>query len=126
MGWNNERNPKLKALMQGYLERTNGWVHLEEILAAAEKEQTDLPTLPKYVHVTGRSFLCWSNVLGRCTFRDCRFRKEGGHPLPADITDDFTDRVINVIGKRLVTQGAGHMGGLPPKKLKGSKTGTTN
>ena len=63
-GWNDERNPKLKTLMQGYLERTNGRVHLAEILAAAGKGQTDLPTLPKYVHPTGRPFLCWSSVLG--------------------------------------------------------------
>ncbi len=125
MGWNDERNPKLKALMQGYLERTNGRVHLAEILAVAGKGQTDLPTLPKYVHATGRPFLCWSSILGRCTFRDCRFRKEGGHPLPVDITDEFANRVIDVIGKGVGTKG-GHTGGPPPKKLKGRETGPTN
>ncbi len=46
-GWNDGRNPKLKALMQRYLERTNRRVHLAEILAAAGKGQTDLPTLAK-------------------------------------------------------------------------------
>ncbi len=119
-GWNDKRNPKLRALMQGYLEQTNGRVHLAEILAAAGKGQTDLPTLAKYVHATGRPFLCWSSVLGRCTFCDCRFRKEGGHPLPGDITNKFADRVINVIGKGVVTQGK-HTGGSPTKKLKGSE-----
>ncbi len=59
------------------------------------------------------------------SFRDCRFRKEGGHPLPADITDEFADRVIDLIGKRVVTKG-GHMGGPPPKKLKGRETGPTS
>ncbi len=111
--------------MQGYLERTNGRVHLAEILAAAGKGQTDLPTLPKYVHPTGRPFLCWSSVLGQCTFRDCRFRKEGGHPLPGDVTDIFADRVIDVIGKGVVTAN-GHTGGSPTKKQKGSKAGTGN
>jgi hypothetical protein len=121
-GWNDERNPKIKALMQGYLERTNGRVHLAEILAAAGKGQTDLPTLPKYVHPMGRPFLCWSSILGRCTFRNCRFRKEGGHPLPTDVTDNFVDKVINVIGKGVITS-TGHTGGSPAKKQKGSKAG---
>jgi hypothetical protein len=111
--------------MQGYLERTNGRIHLAEILAAAGKGQRDLPTLPKYVHATGRPFLCWSSVLGRCTFRDCRFRKEGGHPLPADVTDEFADRVINVIGKGVVTAN-GHTVGSPAKKQKGSEAGPGN
>jgi hypothetical protein len=100
----------------------NGRVHLVEILAVAGKGQTDLPTLAKYVHTTGRPFLCWSSILGRCTFRDCRFQKEGGHPLTADITDEFADRVIDVIGKGVVMQG-GHTGGSPTKKLKGSEAG---
>ena len=44
------------------------------------------------------------------TYRECRFRKEGGQPLPADIMDDFTDQVIDLIGKgsshnKWVTQG---------------------
>jgi hypothetical protein len=70
-------------------------------------------------------FLCWSSVLGRCTFRDCRFRKEGGHPLPADVTDKFADRVINVIGKGVVTAN-GHTVGSPAKKQKGSEAGPGN
>ena len=103
--------------MQGYLDRTGGRVHLTNILDAAGKRQTDLPTLPKYTHPTGRTFLCWSSVLGRCTWRDCRFRKEGGHLLPGNITDDFADRVIDVIGKGVMT--GGHAVGSPAKKQKG-------
>ncbi len=110
--------------MQGYLEQTNGCIHLADILDAAGKRQTDLPTLPKYLHPTGRSFLCWSSVLGQCTFRECRFRKEGGHPLPGDITDDFADRVIDVIGKGVIT--GGHGGGSPAKKQKGGEGATGN
>jgi hypothetical protein len=111
--------------MQGYLERTHGQVHLAKILTAAGKTQTNLPTLPKYVHTTGRPFLCWSSILGRCTFRDCWFQKEGGHPLPADITDEFANQVIDVIRKEVITHG-GHPGGTPPKKHKGGDGGTQN
>jgi hypothetical protein len=52
-GWHNERHPKIRTLMQSYLEWTNGQVHLAKILEAADTRQTDLPTLPKYVHSTG-------------------------------------------------------------------------
>ena len=86
-------------MMKKYLEQTHGQIHLAEILEAAGTTQTDLPTLPKFVHPTGRSFLCWASVLGKCGFWDCRFRKEGGHPLPGDITDEFADQLISVIGK---------------------------
>ena len=123
-GWTDERNPKIKSLMQGYLDRTGGRVFLTNILEAAGKRQSDLPTLPKYIHPTGRTFLCWSSVLGRCTWRDCRFRKEGGHPLPGDITDDFAERVIDVIGKGVVT--GGHAVGSPAKKQKGGDAATGN
>jgi hypothetical protein len=39
---------------------------------------SDLPTLPKYCHPTGKSFLCWNWVLGRC-FRGPRCRFARGH-----------------------------------------------
>jgi hypothetical protein len=45
MGWNDERHPKIKTLMQGYLECTNGRVHLAEILTAAGKPK---PTCQRY------------------------------------------------------------------------------
>jgi hypothetical protein len=118
MGWNDERHPKIKVVMQGYLAQTNGRVHLAEILTAAGRRQTDLPTLPKYFHATGQPFLCWTSVLGRCTYRDCRFCKEGGHPLPADITNEFADQVIDVIGNGIVKPTAPMGSGSPPKKQK--------
>jgi hypothetical protein len=116
-GWNDQRNPKIKVIMQPYLERTVGRIHLAEIFDAAGKRQTDLPTLKKYVHATGRPFLCWSSVLGRCTFRDCWFKKEGGHPSPTDVTDEFADQVIDVVNKGIVTL-CSPGGGSPPKKQK--------
>jgi hypothetical protein len=115
-----------KAVMQGYLAQTNGRVHLAKILAAAGPHQTNLPTLPKYVHASGRPFLCWTSVLDRCTYRDCRFCKEGGHPLPADITDNFADQVIDVIGKGLLKPITNTGSGSPPKKQKVGDATTQN
>ena len=45
--WHDERHPKLKTMMSAYLKRTNGRVHLAELLQAATKKQKDLPTLPQ-------------------------------------------------------------------------------
>jgi hypothetical protein len=117
--WNDKRHTKLKEMMATYLERTNGRVHLAELLQAAGKKQTDLPTLPQYVHPNGRPFLCWSSVLGRCTFHDCRFLQEGGHPLAKDITDEFADKVVDTLNKGVIAicSNAGQ-GGSPPKKPK--------
>ena len=118
--WHDERHPKLKAMMSAYLERTNGRVHLAEILNAAGKKQTDLPTLPQYVHPNGRPFLCWSSVLGRCTFCECRFLQQGGHPLAKDISDDFADKVVDTINKGIISLCGPPTGGgtSPPKKQK--------
>ena len=117
--WNDERHPKLKSLMAAYLERTNGRVHLAELLTAAGKRQTDLPTLPQYVHPNGKPFLCWSSVLGRCTFRDCRFLQHGGHPAAKDITDEFADKVVDTLNKGIISLcGGGAPAGSPPKKPK--------
>ena len=119
--WHDERHQKLKTMMATYLERTNGRVHLSEILQAAGKRQTDLPTLPQYTHPNGRPFLCWSSVLGRCTFRECRFLQQGGHPAAKDITDDFADKVVDTLNKGVIAlSGQAAAGGSPPKKQKGT------
>jgi hypothetical protein len=117
--WNDERHPKIKSMMTAYLERTNGRVHLAELLTAAGKRQTDLPTLPQYVHPNGKPFLCWSSVLGRCTFRDCRFLQHGGHPAAKDVTDEFADKVVDTLNKGVISLcGGGAPPGSPPKKPK--------
>ena len=117
--WTDERHPKIKTMMSSYLDRTNGRVHLAEILGAAGKKQTDLPTLPQYVHPNGRPFLCWTSVLGRCTYRDCRFHQQGGHPNPKDITDEFADKVVDTLNKGVISiGGTGTTAGSPPKKPK--------
>ena len=88
--------------MVAYLERTNGRIHLSKLLTAAGKKQTDLPTLPQFVHPNGRPFICWLFVLGQCTFRDCRFHQQGGHPSAKDITDDFADKVVDTLNKGVI------------------------
>ena len=108
--------------MQKYLKHTHGQIHPGEILEAAGKTQADLPTLPKYVHPTGRPFLCWASVLGKCGFRNCRFHKEGGQSLPGDITDEFADRGHQRHWKR--GRRAQHLGGLPSQKAEGGRNPT--
>ena len=106
-------------MMSAYLDRTNGCVHLAEILGAAGKKQTDLPTLPQYVHPNGRPFLCRTSVLGRCMFHDCQFHHQGGHPNPKDIANEFADKVIDTLNKGVISiGGTATSGGLPPKKPK--------
>ena len=117
-GWMDKHQSKIKAMMQKYLEHSYGQIHLAKILEAAGKTQKDLPTLPKYVHSTGRPFLCWSSVLRKCWFRDCQLHKEGGHPLTGAITEEFADQVIDVIGKGVVYPSIQGWGS-PPKKHKG-------
>ncbi len=117
--WHDEQHPKLKTMMSAYLERTNGSVHLAKLLQAAGKKQMDLPTLPQFVHPNGRPFLCWSSDLGRCTFRNCRFLQQGGHPLAKDITDEFADKVVDTLNKGVISLcGIATPVGSPPKKPK--------
>jgi hypothetical protein len=69
----------------------------------------------------------WSDTDVLCRHvTTCRrhFQLRGGHPLPGDVTDDFADRVIDVIGKGVVT--GVNMGGSLPKKQKGGDAVTGN
>jgi hypothetical protein len=98
-GWNNNRNHKIKALMDPYLERYNGRIHLAEVLDAAGKQQRDLVTLPHFCYANGRLFLCWNSMLGRCMYHKCRYLQEGGHSGPNNIPDNFAKKVCVVISR---------------------------
>jgi hypothetical protein len=120
------RHPKIKQLMDPYLKRYNNYVNVANILTASGKRMTDLPTLPKYCHPTGQSFLCWNSVLGRC-FRGPRCRFARGHVKKGESTDSFADGVTDVIGKGVlyytnlpVGEGGG---GSPQNKRKGVGAG---
>jgi hypothetical protein len=118
-GWNDNRNHKIKALMDPYLEWYNGRIHLAEVLDAAGKRQTDLPTLPRFCYANGRPFLCWNSTLGRCMYRECCYLREGGHPGPNNIPDDFAEKVCAVISRGIQARmqpGGGD--GSPGTKLK--------
>ena len=97
-GQEDTRHPKIKLLMDPYLKRYNNYVNIPEILTASGKRMSDLPTLPKYCHPTGQSFLCWNCVLGRCFCGPrCRFAR--GHLKKGESTDSFADCVTDVISK---------------------------
>jgi hypothetical protein len=70
--WVDNWHPKIVAMMANYVAEHGLRVHLTEILDAANKQITDLPTLPEYVN-NGRLFICWAHVLGRCSFSNCAF-----------------------------------------------------
>jgi hypothetical protein len=118
-GWVDTHNHKIKALMDPYLEHFNRLIHLTQVLDAAGKRQTDLPTLPRFCHANGRPFLCWNSTLRRCMYRDYHYLREGSHPGHNDIPNDFAKKVCAVISPGIQARmqpGGGE--GPPGKKLK--------
>jgi hypothetical protein len=89
--WIDDRHPKIVTMMADYIAARGARVQLTEILDAANKRITDLPTLPEYME-NGRPFICWAHMLGRCGFPNCAFRK--GHVPRANITEQFADKVV--------------------------------
>ena len=84
--------------MDPYLKRYSNYVNIPEILTASGKRMSDLPTLPKYCHPSGQSFLCWNCVLGRCFCGPrCRFAR--GYLRKGKSTDLFANSVTDVISK---------------------------
>jgi hypothetical protein len=64
-GWFDQCHPKFTAMMDTYLDLTQGHLQLTNVLNASGKQQMDIPTLPKYTHPNGRPFLCWSCILSQ-------------------------------------------------------------
>jgi hypothetical protein len=125
MGWFDQHHPKFKAMMDTYLDLTQGHLQLANVLNASGKWQTDLPTLPKYTHPNGRPFLCWLCILSRCRYRECRFLREGGHPDPANITKGLTNTAFEVLLKGIIARvNQLQSGGSPQIKKQKSDTGT--
>ena len=92
--WDDKCHPKIAAMMADYIAQWGTRVQLTKILDAANKCITDLPTIPDYVH-NGRPFVCWAFVLGRCTFRNCAFRR--GHVTKDKIPDSFADDAVAML-----------------------------
>ena len=75
------RHPKIAAMMNPYLELSNGVLSLPRILNAGKIGMDDLPGLDKYKDpTTGRHIFCWAEVLGPCHFPECTLEKKGGTP----------------------------------------------
>jgi hypothetical protein len=118
-GWTDFRHPKIKALMDPYLDRNDGRLRLGDVLDTGGIRQQDLPMLPRFCWPNGRSFLCWSSTLGRCMFPECQIQRDGGHPGPNDIPDEFTENVVGKLTKGIQARmQLGGDDGSPTKKLK--------
>jgi hypothetical protein len=92
--WTDERHPKIVAMMADYISTRGTRVQLTEILDAANKRITDLPTLPEYME-NGKPYICWAHILGRCSYPNCAFRK--GHVPRKKISDSFADDVVAIL-----------------------------
>jgi hypothetical protein len=90
--------------MDPHLERNNGQIHLGELLNAAGLCESELPTLPRFCWPNNQSYLCWSSTLGRCKFPNFCFRRDGRHPGPNDIPDDFAEKVVRMLAKGIQAQ----------------------
>ncbi len=67
-------HPKIAALMNPYLAKTNGCLFLPTLLNAGNIMIEDLPALDKFRNkCTGCSMMCWAHVLGPCHYGDCYF-----------------------------------------------------
>jgi hypothetical protein len=114
-GWFDQCHPKFKAMMDTYLDLMQGHLQLADVLNASGKRQTDLSMLPKYTHPTGRPLLCWPCVLSRCRYHECHFLREGGHPDPTNITDNFANSAIEVLSKGIIARVNQLQGGGSPQ-----------
>jgi hypothetical protein len=92
--WTDDRHPKIVTMMADYIPARGARVQLTEILDAANKRITDLPTLPDYME-NGRPFICWAHMLGRCSFPNCAFRM--GHIPREHITKKFADDIVAIL-----------------------------
>jgi hypothetical protein len=91
--------------MNPYLAKTNGKLFLPALLDAGNIRLEDLPTLEKFRNErTGCSTMCWAHVFGPYHYADCYFGSRGGHPAQADYTDQFADKVVQVIGLAVSTR----------------------
>jgi hypothetical protein len=81
-------------MMADYLSTRGTRVQLTEILDAANKRITDLPTLPDYME-NGKPFICWAHILGHCSYPNCAFLK--GHVPKDKITEKFADEVVAIL-----------------------------
>jgi len=103
-------------MMSEYVAIRGYRIKLTDILDGANKRITDLPTIPEFV-ANGRPFVCWSHILGRCTFDNCQFKQ--GHVPRSAIPDAFADEVVTMLTPGVTAVGArarDQGGGTPDKR----------
>ncbi len=111
--------------MNPYLTKTNDCLFLPTLLDAGNITLEDLPTMEKFRNErTGRSMLCWAHILGPCHYGDCYFGSRGGHPDQSDYTNQFADKVTQIIGPAVSARMLALSLGAGDKKAK-AEPGTT-
>ena len=86
-------HPKIKTIMGNYITRI-GWLQISRIMALANVNWSDMPTLPAFMDGTTNK-LCYNFVLGKCNPRYCTHRT--GHAAELDITNEFADELCTLI-----------------------------
>jgi hypothetical protein len=111
--------------MNPYFTKMNGCLFLPTLLDAGNIMLEDLPMMEKFRNEqTGRSMLCWVHVLGPCHYGDFYFGSRGGHPNQSDYTNQFADKVMQVIGPVVSARMLALSWGAGDKKAK-AKPGAT-
>ena len=97
--WEDNRHPKIAAMMAPYIDKFGTNVYVGELLDAVGMRMTGLPvpTGTRFVSSDGtKTFLCWNAVLGKCKFgKGCKFKKN--HPAKNDLSDDYAQLVVSTL-----------------------------
>jgi hypothetical protein len=119
---------KIKVLINPLLAKDNR-IPVKAICQASGVQLYDMPGLQKYRNSTGRSTICWNNVLKGCGWTKCPLRRVGGHVPREEITDGFTNAICDKLGKGVLYLMTNHQSkykGPSPKKPKTTTAATTD
>ena len=122
------RHPKIKALLDPLLAKDNR-ISVKTICQASGVQIYDMPGLQKYRDTSGRSTICWNNVLKGCSWTECPLKRIGGHVPREEITDGFADAICDKLGKGVTYLMHNHRcqyDGPSPKKLKTTAAAATD
>jgi hypothetical protein len=89
--WTSPRDaphPKIKAPINPLLAKDNQ-ISVKTICPACGVPMYNLPGLAKYRDSTGRSTICWNNVLKGCGWSECPLKRIGSHVPCKELTDGF-------------------------------------
>jgi hypothetical protein len=83
-------------MMRAYQQKVPGNVNVFNILDECDLRLTDL--LPSGIvdKDTGKQMFCWAYGLGCCTYPNCRFAAQGGHP--ETVLEEFADATCTLLG----------------------------